>query len=533
MLCYRLSLTYTVERKMPAHVLGIDVGTGGTRALIVDEAGRILGSTTEEHAPFASPQIGWAEQDPEDWWRACGIAVRKALASAGLRSDQIACVGFSGQMHGAVMLDEADHVVRPALIWCDVRTEKQCRELTDKIGARELIRLTCNPALPNFTLTKFLWVRENEPQNWKRVRSVMLPKDYVRLRLTGERATDMADASGTLLLDVANRCWSREVMQAAGIEESLLPRLFESPEICGKISAAGAAATGLNAGTPVVAGAGDQAAGAVGMGIATPGAVSATIGTSGVVFAATDRPSLDARGRLHTFCHAVPGRWHVMGVTQAAGLSLRWFRDTFGAGASDANDKRDPYERLTAEAAAIPPGSDGLLWAPYLMGERTPHLDPNARAALIGLTASHTRGHIVRAILEGVAFSLRDSFTLFAEMGVPVRNIRLGGGGARSPLWRQIQADAYGHEVEILEAEEGAAYGAAILAGVGAGVWSSVDAACSKVVKVAQRVASQPALVERMNTSYAAYRRMYPAIASVMGERVGRAPSPAAVEVDA
>jgi xylulokinase len=506
---------------MQTHVLGVDVGTGGTRAVVVDASGQILASATEEHEPFASPQIGWAEQNPEDWWRACGVAIRKALADAALRGDQIACVGFSGQMHGAVMLDASDRVVRPALIWCDVRTEKQCRDLTQKIGAEELIRLTCNPALPNFTLTKFLWVRENEPENWKRVRSVMLPKDYVRFCLTGERATDMADASGTLLLDVANRRWSKEVLQAAGIEESLLPRLFESPEVCGKISAAGAAATGLQPGTPVVAGAGDQAAGAVGMGIAAPGAVSATIGTSGVVFAATDRPALDRKGRLHTFCHAVPGRWHVMGVTQAAGLSLRWFRDRFGAGRnSDAvenEDGRDPYDRLTAEAAVVPPGADGLLWAPYLMGERTPHLDPNARAALIGLTASHTRGHVVRAILEGVAFSLRDSFTLFAEMGVPVRNIRLGGGGARSPLWRQIQADIYGREVEILEAEEGAAYGAAILAGVGAGVWSSVDAACSDVVKLAQCVAPQPAVVERMNTTYAAFRRMYPAIASVLG----------------
>lgn len=501
---------------MKNYVLGIDVGTSGTRAVVVDGEGRIVASATEEHAPFASPQIGWAEQDPEDWWRACGVAVRRALAGEALRPDQIACVGFSGQMHGAVMLDSSDKVVRPALIWCDVRTEKQCRELTEKIGAEKLIRLTCNPALPNFTLTKFLWVRENEPQNWKRVRSVMLPKDYVRFRLTGERATDMADASGTLLLDVANRRWSGEVMQAAGIEPSLLPHLFESPEICGKVSATGAAATGLPVGTPVVAGAGDQAAGAVGMGIVTAGAVSATIGTSGVVFAATDRPALDPKGRLHTFCHAVPGRWHVMGVTQAAGLSLRWFRDTFGTGPTGMNDSRDPYERLTAEAAAVPAGSDGLLWAPYLMGERTPHLDPNARAALIGLTASHTRGHVVRAILEGVAFSLRDSFTLFAEMGVPVRNIRLGGGGARSSLWRQIQADVYGHEVEVLEAEEGAAYGAAILAGVGAGLWSSVDAACREIVKVAQRVAPRPPALARMNTSYAAFRRMYPAITSVL-----------------
>jgi xylulokinase len=504
--------------RMQTYVLGIDVGTGGTRAVVVDAIGRILASATEEHEPFASPQIGWAEQGPEDWWRACAVAVRKALAVATLRGEQIACVGFSGQMHGAVMLDAAGEVVRPALIWCDVRTEKQCRDLTAKIGAEELIRLTCNPALPNFTLTKLLWVRENEPENWKRVRSVMLPKDYVRFRLTGERATDMADASGTLMLDVANRRWSREVTQAAGIEESLLPQLFESPEICGNVSEAGAAATGLQNGTPVVAGAGDQAAGAVGMGIATPGAVSATIGTSGVVFAATDCPALDPKGRLHTFCHAVPGRWHVMGVTQAAGLSLRWFRDRFGAGGNEG--ARDPYDRLTTEAAAVPPGSDGLLWAPYLMGERTPHLDPNARAALIGLTASHTRGHVVRAILEGVAFSLRDSFTLFAEMGVPVRNVRLGGGGARSPLWRQVQADIYGREVEILEAEEGAAYGAAILAGVGARVWNSVDAACSAVVRVAERVAPQPAVVERMNASYAAYRRMYPAIASVLGASV-------------
>jgi xylulokinase len=500
---------------MSMQVLGVDVGTGGTRAVVVGESGRILSSATEEHEPFASPQIGWAEQNPEDWWRACGIAVRKALAIAALGGDQIGCVGFSGQMHGAVMLDATDEVVRPALIWCDVRTEKQCQELSEKVGAEALIRLTCNPALPNFTLTKFLWVRENEPENWKRVRSVMLPKDYVRFRLTGERATDMADASGTLLLDVAHRRWSHEVLQAAGMDESLLPRLFESSEICGKVSPSGAAATGLQPGTPVVAGAGDQAAGAVGMGIVAPGAVSATIGTSGVVFAATDRPALDPKGRLHTFCHAVPGRWHLMGVTQAAGLSLRWFRDRFGAAGNE--DGRDAYERLTAEAAALPPGSDGLLWAPYLMGERTPHLDPNARAALIGLTASHTRGHVVRAILEGVAFSLRDSFTLFAEMGVPVRNIRLGGGGARSPLWRQIQADVYGREVEVLEAEEGAAYGAAILAGVGAGVWSSVDTACSEVVKVAQRVAPQPAVVERMNASYAAYRRIYPAVVSVLG----------------
>ena len=493
-------------------VLGIDVGTGGSRALVMDDGGRIVSSATEEHAPFASPQIGWAEQRPEDWWRACGIAVSKALAKANLRGEDVACVGFSGQMHGAVMLDERDEVVRPALIWCDVRTQKQCDDLTAKVGAERLIGLTCNPALANFTVTKFLWVRENEPELWKRVRSVMLPKDYVRFRLTGERATDMADASGTLLLDVAHRRWSNEMLQAAEISESWLPELFESPDVCGQVSSAGAAATGLRPGTPVVAGAGDQAAGATGMGIVAAGSVSATIGTSGVVFAATDRPALDPKGRLHTFCHAIPGRWHVMGVTQAAGLSLRWFRDQFG---SESKDGGDPYERLTDAATTVPPGCDGLLWTPYLMGERTPHLDANARAALVGLSASHTRAHVVRAILEGVAFSLRDAFTIFEELKVPVKNIRLGGGGARSKLWRQIQADVYGHEVEIVEAEEGAAYGAAILAGVGAKIWPSVEAACERTVRVKERVPERVDVVQVMNDNYTAYQRVYAATKAI------------------
>jgi len=498
---------------MSKYVLGCDVGTGGTRAVIMDERGRLIASATEEHAPFASPQIGWAEQQPEDWWRATGIAVRKALAASGVRGEQISCVGFSGQMHGAVMLDKAAQVVRPALIWCDVRTEKQCQELNQRIGSERLIQLTCNPALPNFTLTKLLWVQENEPENWERVRFVMLPKDYVRFRLTGDRAIDMADASGTLMLDVSQRQWSSQVLQAAGIDSSMLPALYESPDICGKVSAAGAAATGLTEGTPVVAGAGDQAAGATGMGIVRPGSVSATIGTSGVVFAATDRPVLDPKGRLHTFCHAVPGRWHVMGVTQAAGLSLRWFRDRFGNG--HPKDGGDAYRQLTAEAASVPAGADGLLWAPYLMGERTPYLDANARGALVGITASHTRAHVVRAILEGVAFSLQDTFTILREMNVPVKSIRVGGGGARSQLWCQIQADVYGHEVERVEAEEGAAYGAAILAGVGAKMWPSVDAACDSVVKLRDRVEPNPESVAAMTANYAAYRRVYPALKSV------------------
>jgi xylulokinase len=416
-------------------------------------------------------------------------------------------------MHGAVLLDAKDEVVRSAIIWCDQRSEAQSKELEKLFGLETLIQLTCNPPLTNFTLTKLLWVRETEPENWARVAHVMLPKDYVRFRLTGERAIDMADASGTLLLDVTHRRWSTEVLSKSGIDVGLLPVLYESPQICGKVSDAGAEATGLKAGTPVVAGAGDQAAGAVGMGIARAGAVSATIGTSGVVFAATDCPALDPKGRLHTFCHAIPGRWHVMGVTQAAGLSLRFFRDRFGVLSKDG---RDPYDILAEEASAAPPGSEGAFWAPYLMGERTPHLDPNARAALLGLTASHTRGHIIRAVMEGVAYSLKDTFTIFEEMEIPVTSIRLGGGGARSPLWRQIQADVYAHEVEIVAAEEGAAYGAAILAGTGAGAWSSVDQACDTVVRVATRIAPNRAAAKTMKRGYRKYRKIYPALRRVL-----------------
>lgn len=483
----------------------------------MEEAGKVIASGSEEHEAFASPRPGWAEQDPRDWWRACGLAVRKALQSCSLRADEIACVGFSGQMHGAVLLDSGGEVVRKAIIWCDQRSEAQSNELSELFGRDHLIRLTCNPPLTNFTLTKLLWVRETEPKLWARVAHVMLPKDYVRWRLTGERAIDVADASGTLLLDVANRRWSSEVLSKSGIDKSLLPALYESPQVCGKVSAAGAEATGLREGTPVVAGAGDQAAGAVGMGIARAGAVSATIGTSGVVFAATDRPSLDPQGRLHTFCHAIPGRWHVMGVTQAAGLSLRWLRDRFGVGGNQAeNAGRDPYDLLADEASTAPAGSEGAFWLPYLMGERTPHLDPNARAALVGLTASHSRAHLIRAVMEGVAYSLKDTFTIFEEMKIPVTSIRLGGGGARSPLWRQIQADVYDHEVEIVAAEEGAAYGAAILAGVGAGGWKSVDEACDGVVSVAARVSPNRTDSKTMQRSYRTYRKLYPALRQAM-----------------
>jgi xylulokinase len=492
-------------------ILGIDVGTTGSRVVIVDEAGKVVASATEEHAPFTSPKTAWAEQEPEDWWRASRNAIHTALAASDTPPQSIRAVGLSGQMHGAVLLDEAGNVVRPAIIWCDQRTEAEAQWLTDTLGADRLLALTSNPALTNFTLTKLLWVRTHEPNQWRRVRHVLLPKDFVRLRLSGEYATDAADASGTLLLDVAHRRWSPEMIEAADLDSAMLPRVFESPEICARVSSDAANATGLADGTPIVAGAGDQAAGAVGMGITRPGAVSATIGTSGVVFAATDRPALDPKGRLHTFCHAIPGRWHVMGVTQAAGLSLRWLREQLGLAAL--GDKG--YEMMTREAAAIAPGADGVLWAPYLMGERTPHLDPGIRAALVGLAAAHTRGHIVRAVLEGVALSLRDSFSIFDELSVPVRRVRLGGGGARSPLWREIQANVYGRPVEVVHADEGAAYGAALLAGVGAGIWPSVDDACDRLVQSSVAATPNPEVMEIMTQRYAAYRRVYPALRSL------------------
>jgi xylulokinase len=510
---------------MTQKLLGIDVGTGGTRAVLLDVSGRVLAAATAEHPPISAPHIGWAEQNPGDWWRAARVAIPECLRLAGVAPSEIAAVGLSGQMHGLVLLDAAGEVLRPSLIWCDQRTGEQCAAIEAKIGRRRLIELTANPALTGFTLPKIWWVREHEPEIWKRTRSVLLPKDYIRYCLTGERATDVSDASGTLMLDVANRKWSAEMLAASEISENVLPQVFESPEITGTISEAGARACGLSAGTPVVGGAGDQAGGAVGMGIVRGGVVSATIGTSGVVFAATDRPLLDPQGRVHTFCHAIPGRWHVMGVTQAAGLSLRWFRDQFGTrgesrggsahGSGASAGPRDSYDVLMDEASSVPPGSDGLLWAPYLMGERTPHLDPLARGALVGITAQHTRAHMVRAILEGVAFSLRDTFEILKQMQVPVESIRLGGGGARAQLWRQIQADVYGLPVAVNVAEEGAAYGAALLAGVGAGVWPSVPAACDAAVHIAQVVPCDAGRVALMDARYAEYSKVYPALRDI------------------
>jgi xylulokinase len=492
--------------------LGIDVGTGGSRAVLIDEAGKVVASHATEHVPFQSAFPGWAEQDPEDWWRASQESIRAVLSAAECLPADIAAIGLTGQMHGAVLLDAEGKVLRPSLIWCDTRSGPQCDWLHAKLGREHVIELTCNPALPNFTLTKILWVREHEPEIFARIAHILCPKDYVRFRLSGVYAMDVQEASGTLLLDVTHRRWSQAMAEASGVPMEWLPQLFESAEVCAKVSKSAAAAIGLVAGTPIVAGAGDQGAGAVGMGILKPGSVSATIGTSGVVFAATDAPIRDPLGRLHTFCHAVPGRWHVMGVTQAAGLSLRWFRDVVSAGTQG---QPASYEQLMTIAAEVPAGSEGVFWAPYLFGERTPHLDPDVRAAFVGLTASHRQSHLTRSVLEGVAYSLRDTFTLFAELGIPVRGVRLGGGGARGALWRQIQADIYGRPVELLVAEEGGAYGAALLAGVGAGAWPDVDTACESSIRVAETIRPDPAAIAVYNRGYQAYRKLYPALASL------------------
>ena len=487
-------------------LLGLDVGTGGTRAVLISQDGSVKASASADHAAIHSPSFGWAEQDPADWWNAAQQAIRSVVATVG-PADSIEAMALTGQMHGCVMLDESGSILRPALIWCDQRTQPECDWLTETIGFDRIIDLVANPALPNFTLTKLLWVRNHQPEIFARIRHVLCPKDYVRYRLTGEFAMDVHEAGGTLLLDVQHRRWSDEMADRAGIPLSWLPALYESPEICARVNAEGAQATGLPVGLPVAAGAGDQGAGAVGMGILSPGSVSATIGTSGVVFAATSQPTKDPRGRLHTFCHAAPDLWHVMGVTNGAGLSLRFFRDTFSPHTS--------YDDLLLEAATAPPGSNGILWAPYLFGERTPHLDPQARAAFVGITATHTRAHFLRAVLEGVAMSLRDSLTLFAELQIPVASIRLGGGGARGKLWRQIQADVYGQPVQVLAAEEGGAFGAALLAGTGIGVWPSVQAACEEAVHVAELV--EPQNASEMAAVYQQYRRVYPALLEIRG----------------
>jgi xylulokinase len=495
-------------------MMGVDVGTTGTRAVIVRSDGHVMGATTADHQPMRMPKPGWAEQDPEDWWQATILAVRSALKQAQLQGGDIAAIGLSGQMHGVVCLDKASLVLRPALLWCDQRSQAQCDWITSKVGADRLIKLVSNPALTGFSAPKLLWVRDNEPATYERIAHFLLPKDYVRFRMTGEFATEVSDASGTLLFDVTHRRWSKELIEALQIDPQMLPRAFESSEVTGQVTAETALLTGLKTGTPVVGGGGDQATSAVGNGIVLPGLTSATLGTSGVIFAYTDVPKLDPQGRIHTFCHAVPGKWHVMGVTQGAGLSLRWFREQLGA--SEAWYARetgeDVYNLIIREAEKVPAGSNGLLFLPYLMGERTPHLDAQARGMWFGLTAAHTRAHLIRAILEGVAFSLRDSLEIFKELKIPVEQIRASGGGSRSFFWRQIQSDIYGKEVVTLRESEGSAFGAALLAGVGGGIYSSVEESAREALQVRECVSPIEENVRLYDRQYEVYRQLYPAV---------------------
>jgi xylulokinase len=482
--------------------MGIDVGTGGTRALLVDEAGRLKHAFTAPHEDMRMERPLWAEQRPDDWWAAAQLAIRGVLHQAAASGSDVKGIGLSGQMHGLVMLDEADRVIRPALIWCDQRSQAQVDAINAKVGAHKVLEYTANPVLTGFTLPKLLWVRDNEPNNFNRVRKILLPKDYVRFGLTGEYASDVSDASGTALFDVVRRRWSMEMMEALGLDKGILPHAYESQEITGKVSKPAAESTGLNPGTPVVGGGGDQASSAVGNGIVEPGVVSCTLGTSGVVFAHMEAPKYDEAGRVHTFCHAVPGKWHVMGVTQGAGLSFQWFRNQLASGSD--------YDALTAEAATAPAGSQGLFWLPYLMGERTPHLDATARGGWIGLTARHTRADLIRSLLEGVSYSQKDCLDIIEGMGVPLSSVRLSGGGAKSAFWRQMFADIFGKRVVTLQTQEGSAYGAALLALVGTGGYGSVAEACRQAIHEVDSVSPHESAV--YGEGHRIYQSLYPAL---------------------
>ena len=494
--------------------LGIDVGTSGTKTLAIDRDGKILASATAVY-PCEYPKPGWSEQDPEYWWGATIQTIRQVLARANLKPEDVKGIGLSGQMHGSVLLDSKGQVVRPALLWNDQRTGAECAEIENAVGGREnLVKLVANPALTGFTAPKLLWVRKHEPELWEKVRTVLLPKDYVRYRLTGAFATEVSDASGTLLLDVANRRWSGELLSKLQLDPGLLPACYESPEISAKVSKIGAEATGLAPGTPVVGGGGDQPAGAVGNGIVRTGLVSATMGTSGVVFAHTDELGFDPLGRLQRGCHAVPGAYHVMGVVLAAGGSFQWFRNQMGQSEVSAAQMQgiDPYVLLTNEAAKIGLGAEGLFFLPYLTGERTPHFDSDAKGAWIGLTVRHTRPHLIRSLLEGATYAMRDSFELIREMGVEIEQVRVSGGGGRSPLWRQLQADIYGVDVTMVNSTEGPAFGVALLAQVVIGNFDSVPQACKETILPVEHTRVDPQAKLFYDRGYAMYRQLYPAL---------------------
>jgi xylulokinase len=473
-----------------AYLIGIDIGTSGTKTILIDETGRVLARAVAEY-PLYAPRPQWSEQNPIDWWTATCTTVRKVLELSGIDPRAITGIGLSGQMHGSVFVDEHNEVIRPALLWNDQRTQAECDWITETVGRDRVIEQISNPVLTGFTAGKIVWLRNHEPQHYARVRKVLLPKDYVRLKLTGEYATEVSDASGTALFNVKRRVWADEMLDAIGIPRDWMPACYESPEVSGRVTDAAAAATGLAPGTPVVGGGGDQAAGAVGNGIVESGIVSSVIGTSGVVFAFSDEPNVDPQLRLHTFCHAVPGKWHLMGVMLSAGGSLQWYRDTFCqpekvvAGAIG----HDPYDLICAEAARAPVGSEGLIFLPYLTGERTPYPDPHARGVLFGLTRRVDRGYVARAILEGVTYGLNDSFLIMADLNLPIREVRASGGGARSRTWRQIQADITGYNHVTINVDEGPGFGVALLAGVGTGVYPTVADACRATIRVSEETA--------------------------------------------
>jgi len=496
-----------VKDKLMTYLLGIDVSTTATKALLINEHGDVVAVAATEY-DFETPQPLWSEQDPALWWQGTINSIRTLLSQTGIDPAAIQGIGMTGQMHGLVLLDAAGQVLRPSILWNDQRTAAQCDQIRTLVGKHKLIETTGNDALTGFTAPKILWVREHEPAIYARVRHILLPKDYVRYHLTGEFGIDCADGAGTLLLDLHQRDWSSEVLSALDIPRAWLPTVYEGPAITGRISATAAAATGLNVGTPVIAGGGDQAAQAVGVGAVEEGIIALTLGTSGVVFGSVNHPFFEPEGRLHAFCHAVPGRWHLMGVMLSAAGSLRWYRDTVTPGVG--------YDELVQAAANVPAGSEGLLFLPYLTGERTPHPDPLARGAFIGLTVRHSLPYMTRSVLEGVAFGLRDSFELMKGIGLStIKQVRISGGGARSLLWRQILADVLDSELVTVNTAEGAAYGAALLAGVGAGVWQSVDAACAATIHLTGNTTPNATAVHTYNNVYAQYRQLYPLLKPV------------------
>jgi len=486
------------------YFLGIDTSTTSSKALLIDERGDVIAVASSPHT-LQTPRPLWSEQNPSEWWKAVSASIKSVLGKAGIGGESIGAVGLTGQMHGLVLLDEAGNVLRPAILWNDQRTQSQCDEIHQRIGKERFIQITGNVALTGFTAPKILWVKENEPDVYAKARHVLLPKDYIRYKLTGEYAMDKADGAGTVLFDLKSRAWSREVLDALDIDVSWMPPTFEGPEFTGRVNEEAASITGLKVGTPVAAGGGDQAAQAVGVGAVEPGVVALTVGTSGVIFATTPSALIEPEGRLHAFCHAVPGMWHFMGVMLSAAGSLQWYHDVLALNMS--------FDELLKESESVPAGCEGLQFLPYLSGERTPHPDPLARGAFIGLTLRHGRGHMTRAVLEGVSFGLKDSFTLIQNAGLgKITQVRASGGGTKSALWRQILASVLEAELVTVNTTEGAAYGAALLAGVGAGAWKDVPSACDSTVKLTGSTPPDPAQMEVYRKAYPLYRSLYPAL---------------------